>query len=80
MGYATDMGIVESESGATFKGYFLGASERTHVQLFRYGFVAIAAFIVDFCVLALLASGFHVYYLLAAAISFFLRLNHKLRP
>lgn len=40
------------------------------VKLFRYGFVAVAAYIVDFGLLVLLASGFGVHYLLAATISF----------
>ena len=68
------MGLVEHFSGTSMIGYFKGDSKRTHVQLFRYGFVAAAAFAVDFGVLALLASDFHVNYLLAAAVSFILGL------
>jgi len=40
------------------------------VKLFRYGFVAAAAYIVDFGLLVILASGFGIHYLLAATISF----------
>jgi putative flippase GtrA len=40
------------------------------VQLFRYGFVALAAYAVDFGLLVLLVSGFGVHYLVAATISF----------
>ena len=40
------------------------------VKLFRYGFVAIAAYVVDFGLLVVLASGFGVHYLVAATISF----------
>jgi putative flippase GtrA len=68
------MAMVESIFGVPVRGYFKGASKHTHVQFFRYGFVAALAFLIDFGTLALLASGLHVYYLLAAAISFTLGL------
>jgi len=66
--------MVDNFSARTVKGYFKGASERTHVQLFRYGFVAAVAFAADFGSLAVLVSGFHVYYLVGAAIGFVLGL------
>lgn len=57
------------------RGYFKGSTHsRTHVQLFRYGFVAAIAFAVDFGTLAVLVSGFDVWYLEAAAIAFILGL------
>lgn len=40
------------------------------VKLFRYFFVALAAYIVDFGLLIILASGFGVHYLIAATVSF----------
>lgn len=57
------------------RGYFQGnTASRTHVQLFRYGFVAATAFTVDFGILALLVAGLGVWYLQAAAIAFSLGL------
>ena len=68
------MGIVDVLSSTPLASYFQGPSKHMHVQMFRYAFVAIAAFAVDFGTLALLASGFQVNYLVAAAISFTLGL------
>jgi putative flippase GtrA len=68
------MTLAEKLSRQHLKSYFAGASHRTKVQFFRYAFVAVAAFIVDFGCLAILASGYHVNYLLAAAFAFMLGL------
>ena len=44
------------------------------IQLFRYTFVGGLAFFVDFSVLFLLTNYLHIYYLISAALSFFLGL------
>ena len=53
-----------------FKKAFIDTTERTSVHLFRYFFVALAAFVVDFSGLVFLKEVFHVHYLIAGTISF----------
>ena len=50
------------------------ATDKTHIQLFRYLFVGGAAFIVDFLSLFILTDFFGIYYLISAAIAFILGL------
>lgn len=53
---------------------FKDETENTLIQLFRYGFVGGAAFLVDYGVLVLLTEVFGMHYLLSATISFILGL------
>ncbi len=57
-----------------FNKLFKEETENTLVQLFRYGFVGGAAFLVDYGVLVLLTEVFGMHYLLSATISFILGL------
>ena len=68
------MSIVEQISDLNRASYFRGASKHVHVQFLRYGFVALAAFAVDFGSLALQVSLFHINYLIAAGVAFCLGL------
>lgn len=45
-------------------------TENKYVQFFRYGFVSLAALIVDFGGLVLLKEAFHINYVVAATLSF----------
>lgn len=49
---------------------FIHKTENKYVQFFRYGFVSLAALIVDFGGLILLKEAFHVNYIVSATISF----------
>ena len=53
---------------------FKEETDNTLIQLFRYGFVGGAAFLVDYVVLVLLTEVFGMHYLLSATISFILGL------
>ena len=57
-----------------FNKLFKEETENTLIQLFRYGFVGGAAFLVDYGVLVLLTEVFGMHYLLSATISFILGL------
>ncbi|MCR4827254.1 MAG: GtrA family protein [Bacteroidales bacterium] len=57
-----------------FNKLFKEETENTLIQLFRYGFVGGAAFLVDYGVLVLLTEVFEMHYLLSATISFILGL------
>ena len=57
-----------------FNKLFKEETENTLIQLFRYGFVGGAAFLVDYGVLVLLTEVFGMHYLLSAPISFILGL------
>ena len=57
-----------------FNKLFKDETENTLIQLFRYGFVGGAAFLVDYGVLVLLTEVFGMHYLLSATISFILGL------
>jgi len=57
-----------------FKKLFLEKSNHTIVQLVRYGFVAFVAFVIDFGLLYVFTTYFHMYYLLSATLSFLLSL------
>ena len=57
-----------------FNKLFKEETENTLIQLFRYGFVGGAAFLVDYSVLVLLTEVFGMHYLLSATISFILGL------
>lgn len=54
---------------------FKERTDNTLIQLFRYGFVGGAAFVVDFGTYFLLTEFVHVHYLLSAAIAFVLGLT-----
>ena len=49
-------------------------TDETKIQMVRYLFVGVAAFIVDFLSLYILTDFFGIYYLISAAIAFFLGL------
>ena len=53
---------------------FMSETDSLLIQLFRYGFVGGAAFVVDYGVLVLLTEVFGMHYLLSATISFILGL------
>jgi putative flippase GtrA len=57
-----------------FNKLFKEETENTLIQLFRYGFVGGAAFVVDYGVLVFLTEVFGMHYLLSATISFILGL------
>jgi putative flippase GtrA len=58
----------------TLKRTLLAKSDRTLIQLIRYGFVGGGAYAVDFGALYLLTDHLHLHYLLSAAIGFLLGL------
>lgn len=49
---------------------FIGKTDSTFIQLFRYSFVGGFAFVVDFCLLYVLTEFVHLHYLASAAIAF----------
>jgi putative flippase GtrA len=53
-----------------FRRVFVHKTQNSYVQFFRYGFVSIAALVVDFGGLILLKQYGHLNYLVAATISF----------
>jgi putative flippase GtrA len=53
---------------------FIGETNSTFLQLFRYTFVGGAAFIADFGILYILTEYFKIHYLISAGISFILGL------
>lgn len=53
-----------------FHKLLVAKSEHTGAQFVRYGFVAVAAFIVDFGLLYIFTNKLHIYYLLSATLSF----------
>lgn len=57
-----------------FRKLFTEETDNTFIQLFRYGFVGGAAFLVDYGFLFLLTEVFGIHYLLSATISFILGL------
>lgn len=57
-----------------FNKLFKEETDNVLIQLFRYGFVGGAAFLVDYGVLVLLTEVFGMHYLLSATISFILGL------
>ncbi len=57
------------------KSLFMGEAKGTIVQLFRYGFVGGAAFVVDYGALYALTEFAGLHYLLSATISFILGLT-----
>jgi putative flippase GtrA len=57
--------------------FFIYKSSNTLIQLFRYTFVGGFAFIVDFCSLYTLTEFLHIYYLVSAAIAFFIGVTTK---
>lgn len=53
-----------------FSALFVGETDNTYIQFFRYLFVGGAAFLVDFGLLTLLVEAFHVDELFAAGVGF----------
>lgn len=53
-----------------FRGLLVGRTSKTHVQLFRYGFVAFVALVVDFGSLVLMTEYAKLHYLVSASLSF----------
>jgi putative flippase GtrA len=49
---------------------FVTKTRNTYIQFFRYGFVSVLALVVDFGGLIILKEFAHLYYLIAATISF----------
>jgi len=49
-------------------------SNHIGIQFFRYGFVAVAAFAVDFGLLFVFTHDLHIYYLISATLSFLISL------
>ncbi len=57
-----------------FRTLFLAKSNHVAVQFVRYGFVALAAFVVDFGLLYIFTHDLHLYYLVSATLSFLISL------
>jgi putative flippase GtrA len=52
----------------------VGTTSHMGIQFFRYGFVAVAAFIIDFGLLFVFTHFLHIYYLVSATMSFLISL------
>jgi putative flippase GtrA len=62
--------LADGNISAFFHELLIKKHPKSIIKLFRYGFVAIAAYVVDFGLLVGLVSFFHMHYLIAGTISF----------